>query len=130
MDTVATSADSTALKFSGYEKTLRSATESFFITNLSGKDIDRIVVDIVYSDMKGRVLDRRTETIDISLPAAETRRADIRSRDRQHTFYYYRSPAPRHAAQATPYRVKISLLAAMTERPDRQQQNKPIKTEK
>lgn len=114
-DTVATAADSMSFTFSGYEKTLRSTNESFFATNHSDSAVSRLTVRIIYKDMKGRTLDSREADIDIDLPAGATRRIDLRSWDKQNVFYYHLSPKPK-AAHATPYRVNVSLLAAMRRR--------------
>ena len=114
-DTVATAADSLLFSFSGYEKTLRSPKETFFVTNLSNSIIDRLALAITYKDMKGRVLDSREVNVDIEVPAGATRRVDIRSWDRQNVFYYHLSPVPR-TSHATPYLVSVSLVAAMRRR--------------
>lgn len=114
-DTLFTAADSTAFRFSGYEKTLRSSRESFFITNLTDSIIDRLSVELTYLDMRGRMLDIRTAEISLKLAPGETRKADIRSWDTQKVMYYHLSPAPR-TTQATPYRLTIRLLAAMRSR--------------
>lgn len=111
-DTVATATDSAMFAFSGYEKTLRSSTESFFVTNRSDSVVSHLSVMITYLDMKGRTLDSRTVESDIDLQPQTTRRIDIRSWDRQKVFYYHLSPVPR-TATATPYRVDIRLIAAM-----------------
>lgn len=111
-DTIATAADSTAITFSGYEKTLRSTKESFFATNRTDSAITNLNIVITYKDMKGRTLDCRKVSVDIEIPTGETRRIDIRSWDRQKVFYYHLSSPPK-AAQATPYRIKIALDAAL-----------------
>lgn len=111
-DTVATATDSAMFAFSGYEKTLRSSTESFFVTNRSDSVVSHLSVVITYLDMKGRTLDSRTVETGIDLLPQTTRRVDIRSWDRQKVFYYYLSPVPR-STTATPYRVDIRLIAAM-----------------
>lgn len=111
-DTVATVADSAMFAFSGYEKTLRSSTESFFVSNHSDSIVSHLSFMITYLDMKGRTLDSRTVETDIDLQPHATRRVDIRSWDRQKVFYYHLSPVPR-TATATPYRVDIRLIAAM-----------------
>ena len=114
-DTVALASDSLLFPFSGYEKTLRSSKESFFVTNRSDSTVTRLSLDITYKDMKGRPLDTRSVDLDIDLPAGETRRIDLRSWDRQNVFYYHLSPVPR-STRATPYRVNIRLKAAMRRR--------------
>lgn len=114
-DTVFTSADSTRLSFKGYEKTLRSSKESFYVTNKSDSTLERLILSINYLDMAGRQLDRRTIEVDIDMGAGETRRVDVASWDAQKVMYYYRSPKPK-AEQATPYKVRIQLVAALKNR--------------
>lgn len=114
-DTVAATADSLLFQFSGYEKTLRSSKESFFITNRSDSTVNRLAIEITYKDIKGRPLDTRQVEFDVYLPAGETRRVDLSSWDKQNVFYYHRSPMPR-STRATPYRVNIRMKAAMRRR--------------
>lgn len=116
-DTLFTAADSTAFSFNGYEKALRSSRESFFVTNNTDSLVDRLTVELVYMDMQGRMLDRRTVDIDLEIKPGETRKADIRSWDTQKVMYYYRSPRPRGSSQATPYRLRIHLLNATRRNP-------------
>lgn len=111
-DTIATAADSAAIVFSGYEKTLSSTKESFFATNHTDSLITRLNIEIKYLDMKGRQLDTRAVTLDTDLPPGETRRFDLSAWDRQKVFYYYLSPTPR-SSHATPYNVTIRLLSAL-----------------
>lgn len=113
-DTVACAGDTAALVFSGYDKLLRSTKESFFVSNRTDSPVSRLIFNIEYLDMNRRTLDSRTDSVEIKLPPGGTRRVDIPSWDRQKTFYYYRSPQPK-TAQATPYRVRISLVAALDE---------------
>lgn len=111
-DTVFTAKDSSMVSFSGYEKTLRTSRENFFVTNHSSDSLTSLTLEIEYLDMSGRQLDKRPVTIHIDLPPGQTRRADIKSWDRQNVMYYYRSPQPR-AKQATPYKVRIALQTAL-----------------
>lgn len=111
-DTVATAADSAAIAFSGYEKTLSSNKESFFATNHTDSLITRLNIEITYLDMKGRQLDTRSVSLDTDFPPGETRRFDISAWDRQKVFYYHLSPTPR-SAHATPYNVTIHLISAL-----------------
>lgn len=97
--------------FSGYDKTLTSATESFFITNRSGRRLLGAVLDIDYLDMSGRQLHRRTVEITCDIPDGETRKVDIPTFDRQHSFYYRLSQSPRR--QASPFDVTIRILTLM-----------------
>lgn len=114
-DTLAVGTDTCLLAFSGYEKTLSSNKETFFVTNRTDSFIDRLEIEIIYLDMKRRTLDTRRVDLDTSLPAGATRRFDIRSWDPQKVFYYHLSPVPR-ASQATPYRVDIRLVNALKKR--------------
>ncbi len=114
-DTVFTAADSAQIIFSGYEKTLRSTKESFFVNNRTDSLIDRLIIAISYKDMSGRELDRRTAEIDITVEPAATRRVDLPAWDKQKVFYYYLSPAPR-SGRATPYKVTITPVAALRRR--------------
>ena len=114
-DTISVATDTAAVDFTGYEKLLTSTKESFFVTNNTDSLISRLVVKIEYFDMKHRRLDSRTVTFDIDIAPGETRKADIKSWDKQKVFYYYRSRQPK-VAQATPYRVRITLDAALRRR--------------
>lgn len=111
-DTIAR-CDDKLLVFSGYEKVLRSTKESFFVTNNTRREVVRLVFEIDYKDMSGNMLDRRRESVDIEIPSGSTRKIDIPAWDKQKVFYYYRSPQPK-TAQATPYKVKIRLVAALS----------------
>lgn len=102
-DTVA--ATGSELRFSGYEKTLRSTRETVFVTNLSNREIDRVIFHITYLDSSGRQLHKARKSIYAGVPAGETRRLDFPTWDRQFAFYYVRSPKPR--VSAIPYSVKI-----------------------
>lgn len=97
--------------FSGYDKTLTSATESFFITNRSGRRLLGAVLEIDYLDMAGRQLHRRTMEITCDIPDGQTRKVDIPTFDRQHSFYYRLSQSPRR--QASPFDVSIRILSLM-----------------
>lgn len=115
-DTIA--ADTSTVAFYGYEKTLRSSRETFFVKNLTDLRIAAVTFTIEYLDSDGRQLHKRTETAPVAIPPGETRRADIRSWDTQCTFYYHTSPPPR--TSAIPYRVAITPEAIITENADDQ----------
>lgn len=108
-DSVAVDPRDSIFTVSGYEKTLRSRHETFFITNRGDSAVRAIALTIDYLDMNGHRLDRRNITVDITLPPGETRRADITAWDRQQAMYYYLSPAPRRSTTATPYKVRVSV---------------------
>lgn len=104
LDTVA--ASGTEVRFSGYEKTLRSTRETVFLTNLSGRELDRVIFHITYFDAQGRQLHKVRKNLYAGIPPGETRRLDFPTWDRQFAFYYIRSPRPR--VSAIPYNVSIS----------------------
>lgn len=111
-DTIATHVDTAAVTFTGYDKVLRASKESFFVTNNLDVDISRLCLKIVYKDMSGRIYDSRHLTVDTDIQSGQTRRVDVESWDKQKSFYYYRSTVPR-VERATPYKVNISLIAAL-----------------
>ncbi len=115
-DTIAL--DSTCLRLSGYEKTLRSAVESLFITNKSEAELSGITLQIQYLDMKGRQLHSRLVTVDVTVPPGETRMGRFASWDKQKVWYYYLSDPVRTRMQATPYRVAILPVSALATHAD------------
>jgi len=94
------------LTFSGYDKRLRSARETMFVTNNTGTDICQIIFHIDYSDMQGRQLHRRRCVCRLDLPAGGTRCVDIPTWDRQGSFYFHGSRRSRNPG--VPYAIKIS----------------------
>ncbi|MDE6648783.1 MAG: hypothetical protein K2K45_02510 [Muribaculaceae bacterium] len=98
-----------AVRFYGFDKTIGSSFESFFITNGLDSTIEGMEISITYFDMKGRQLHRRTTRIDCKAAAGETIRTDIKSWDIQKSFYFHRSAKPKR--QATPFDVKIDLIS-------------------
>lgn len=102
-DTVAAPVDS--VRFSGYEKTLRSTRETVFVTNFAGREIERLIFTVEYFDVHGRLLHKERRNLYGGIPAGETRKMDFPAWDRQGAFYYVGSPRPRVSAR--PYSVKI-----------------------
>ncbi len=100
---------------SGYDKPLRATREAMFLTNHTGVDISGIELEMVYTDMKGRELHRRTVNVACTIPSGATRRADIPSWDTQHTFFYVRGITPRRDRTA-PYDVAIKAVKAIVYR--------------
>ena len=98
-----------AIRFYGFDKTVSSSTESFFISNGFKSALSGMEIRITYTDMKGRQLHKRTVKIDTPIPAAETMRTDVKSWDTQKSFYYHKSVKPKR--QATPFDVKVELLS-------------------
>lgn len=101
--------DTTAFRIFGYEKTLRSNTESFFAKNLTSDTIRAICGEIEYRTMGNIQLHRRSFTQRVNIPPAATRQINLRSWDRQNVWYYHLSSPTRTSAQATPYTVRISI---------------------
>lgn len=98
-----------SISFSGYDKNISSPKEAFLITNTSPVALQAFRVRIDYYDMNGLMLHSRTCSAECMVPPGETRKTDIPTWDRQHSFYYYLGNEPRKVA--TPYKVTITPLA-------------------
>ena len=115
--TVSLSSDSIAfcdsilplIRFYGFDKTVTSSIESFFISNGLQDTLTGLEVEITYSDMKGRQLHKRSVHVDCDIPAGETKRIDIKSWDTQKSFYFHKSIKPKR--QATPFDVTLRPLS-------------------
>lgn len=112
METTATDCDTitpdtTKVIIAGYDKSLTSRRESFFVTNRYNHTITSISVTFNYYDLSGRHLHSATNTVECAIPAGETRLLHIPSWDKQLSFYYHLSPRPRR--QSTPYTVTHSI---------------------
>ncbi|MDE6022462.1 MAG: hypothetical protein K2G13_03060, partial [Muribaculaceae bacterium] len=77
-----------AIRFYGFDKTVGSSMESFFVSNALDMPIEGLEIEITYFDMKGRQLHKRRVILDSKLPAGETVRRDIKSWDTQKAFYF------------------------------------------
>lgn len=106
---VADSVSVASIVLSGYDKTVSSNKETLFITNNSELYVTGITLDILYLDLQGRELHRRTVSRRVDLPAGDTRCVDFPSWDAQKSFYYRYSKTPRK--QAIPYDVRISTIS-------------------
>ena len=111
VDTVAVTADSITL--SGYDKPLRSRTESMFVSNHTGRTVAGLRLRIEYFDLSGRSLHARECDIAARIPAGSTRQISFPSWDRQLSFYYRLSSKPRRA-DAAPYNVRCSVIHILT----------------
>ena len=98
-----------AIRFYGFDKTVTSNVESFFISNGLDTPARGLELRITYTDMKGRQLHKRSVKLDCGIPAGETMRTDIKTWDTQKSFYYHKSVKPKR--QATPFDVKVELLS-------------------
>ncbi len=92
----------------GYDKPNRATRETFFITNNTADTLQGINLTFEYSDLKGRQLHSASHTIKTALVPGETRNVSISSWDRNNSFHYYLSPAPKRRP-STPYRVSSRI---------------------
>ncbi len=99
-------ADSSAIRFSGYDKPLRATKETVFVTNNSPLTICALSFTSQYVDTSGRQLHLVRRKINVDIPPGETRRIDYRSWDVQNSFYYIGSRRPR--TSAIPFDIRIS----------------------
>lgn len=95
------------IRFYGFDKTVTSPKESFFISNRLDKQATAFEIEITYFDMQHRQLHQRLVQVECEIPPGETRRVDVKSWDTQKAFYFHQSAAPRR--QATPFDVRLSL---------------------
>lgn len=94
---------------SGYDKPLRSNTESMFAVNNTGQSVSGLRLRIEYMDMSGRQLHSRDVDINCDIPAGATRQLNFRSWDRQHSFVYHRSQRPKRA-DYSPYDIRCTII--------------------
>lgn len=96
------------VRFSGFDKVTESSKESFFVTNLTDGEVTQVALYIEYLTPDGRQLHKRFLRIDCNIPPGETRRMDVPSWDKQHTFYYEGSRAPVRR-KASPFKVVFEI---------------------
>lgn len=94
--------------YAGYEKEANSNIESFILLNPGDTEILGFRVRIDYLDMKGRMIHSRDIEESGIVPPGEARRFDVKSWDKQHTYYYHLGNSPKRVA--TPFRVKFTPL--------------------
>lgn len=98
----------------GYEKPLRSTKETVLIRLSDDAPVlSAVVLDIEYRDMSGNALHRRSVTLPISQEAGQTRMHVFRSWDVNRVFYYHLNRPPRTTAQGTPYKIAMTVAAAI-----------------
>lgn len=95
-------------QITGFDKRAESAVESFFVTNTTDRRLTGIDFTLTYLTLEGKQLHSRHVEIDCDIPPGETRKYDIRSFDRQKSFYYYKSQAPKRR-QASPFRIELQI---------------------
>ena len=99
-----------AVAFSGYEKALRSTSETVFLTNRSNDTICGMKFAVKYFDMAGHSLHTREITNLDLVPPGETRQLTFKSWDPHKVFHYYLTTPGRASGNATPYTVTIIPL--------------------
>lgn len=92
------------IQLSGYDKPLRTPRETILVTNSTPRPVSGLSVTITYTDMQGRQLHERTDTLRADIPAGETRMLRLPTWDTQHSYYYHRGQQPR-TANVTPYDI-------------------------
>ncbi len=92
------------VKLSGYDKPLRTNRETILVTNSTADTLSGLSITIKYSDMQGRQLHERTDTLPAVIPPGETRMLRLSTWDTQHSYYYHRGQQPR-TANVTPYDI-------------------------
>lgn len=91
------------ISFYGFDKPLSSNIETFFLQNKSANTIKKVVMEIEYFTIDSLQLHKRSVEIDCDVPPHETRKIDIKSWDKQKSYYFHQSVKPRR--QATPFNV-------------------------
>ena len=110
LDTVAS--PGRLLTISGYEKPLRSTRETLHITNNDTvRTLRSVSIDIIYTDIDGTQIHRRTVDLSLEIPPGETKMIAFKSWDVQNRFFYSGGPKPRIAAY--PYTIRITPLSAV-----------------
>ncbi|MDE7115813.1 MAG: hypothetical protein K2O56_05240 [Muribaculaceae bacterium] len=95
--------------FTGFDKNQNNSKESFFIINKTDRELTGVSLYIEYITPDRRQLHKRFLKLTCSIPAGETRKADIQSWDTQKSFYYYKSnPSKR---KGNPFDVKFDVIA-------------------
>lgn len=99
------------VELSDYQKTLASRTESVFITNLSATDtIKSLTVEIDYRTPRGKQLNRRNVTFNVTIPPGETRATHTQSWDRQQNYYYKKTAPRRPSERSRPFDITITPI--------------------
>jgi hypothetical protein len=95
--------------FSGYDKTAGSDLETFFVTNNTDSEMSAISFYLEYLSTDGRQFHKRFLKLECDIPASETRKFDVKSWDKQHSFHYIDSNPGKN--KTTPYRVRVIPVA-------------------
>lgn len=95
-------------QITGFDKRAEATVESFFVTNTTDRRLVGLDFTLTYLTLEGKQLHSRHVEIDCDIPPGETRKFDIRSFDRQKSFYYHKSQAPVRR-RATPFRISVQV---------------------
>ncbi len=99
---------------SGYDKPLRASRETLFVTNRLDVPLTAVGIRLIYSDMSGRLLHRRTVCARVLLEPGETRMVSIPTWDTNRSFFYHRGARPR-VSGVTPYGVDAAVDYCVTD---------------
>jgi len=102
--------DSLAIEICGYDKTLYSNWESFFVKNNTQDTITILNITFDYFDSHKRQLHSATVSVDCNIPPKQTRQLSIKSWDKQNSFFYYRSIKPNRTATSYHVSYKINYI--------------------
>lgn len=94
---------------SGYDKTVTDINESFYVTNETPFHLSKLTVLFTYTTTNGDMLHEETYEIPCDIPTGETRLQTVRSFDRKHALYYYKSRKPKRSA--TPFLLTFKILS-------------------
>lgn len=95
--------------FSGYEKPQNSGEETFFITNNTDRTMTGVTMYVEYKTTDGRQLHKRYVRLVCKIPPGETRMADLKSWDKQKSFYYEKSTPSKRGG--SPYTVVFDPIS-------------------
>ncbi len=110
-DTAADPALVDSIVLSGYDKPLRSRSESLFVTNASARRLVSIRIILTYFDLDGREIHQAVIDRGVDLPAGATRQINFSSWDRQMSFVFHASRrSPR--SRGIPYTVAATIAGA------------------
>ena len=96
------------IELSGYDKPLRSAYESFMLTNLTARALRLLAVTLDYYDLEGRQLHQRSDTLPVAVPPGETRMVKLPTWDTQRSYYYHEGRRPL-TPRVTPYSIRTRV---------------------
>lgn len=96
------------IEIAGYEKKMQDRDETFYVTNDTPFRLSKLVVRFSYKSLSGDMLHEEVYEIPCDIPSGETRRLAVRSWDKQHSHYYYKSRKPK--SSAIPYQVGYAIL--------------------